>query len=228
MGGLSYEQTKIVVLKIADFHARWWEETNLTSMPWLSVFGAPAARQNFIKMYRDAWDSCAQEEVFRKALPDGGWETGLDICTLLPTLFDSLPNDKLTMYHRDLRADNMFFDWEKPQDPLVLFDWGLVRIGRGPNDLAPLLGYSLSVAVRQQIEKEMLKLYYDRLIERGVTGYSFDECMTDYFKALLYYSFAPFVQFQLAHDERGISLAKVSLDRMYRAVMDNNATRILS
>jgi len=227
--GLTYEQTKIIALKIADFHARWWDDENLFSFPWVLKIKEPDMAAMFIDNFRAYWNACAQIEDFRKVLPDGGWEAGLKINEQRPWLIENAPDDKLTIFHYDLRADNMFFDWDNPEDPLIVFDWSLASIGRGVSDISFLLGFSVATELRRQIENDMVKLYYEHLLDRGISGYTFDECWTDYLKGLLQKTNIPLATFSsLDHsDPRSTKLVNIMLDRLFSAILDNDATSIL-
>ncbi len=226
--GLTYQQTKIIALKIADFHARWWDDENLFSFPWLLNIKEPDRAAFFIDNRRANWDACTRIEDFRQALPDGGWEAGLKINEHFAWFMESMPDDKLTILHWDLRADNLFFDWDTPQDPLVVFDWATPSIERGARDLSFTIGFSMATELRRQVEKEIVKLYYQRLLDRGVSGYSFDECWTDYLRGLLFLTNLPLITFSRADlsNPRGTKLANVATQRCFSAVVVNDATSL--
>ena len=98
--GLTYEETKIVVLKLADFHARCWKADTLPFLSWV-----PKMKDNLVRSLstgitaRAMWDACNKLEDFRKKLPDGGWEAGLKIVEQRNWLNNNLPEDKLTLLH---------------------------------------------------------------------------------------------------------------------------------
>ncbi len=227
--GLTYEQTKIIALKIADFHARWWDDENLLSFPWLLNPKEPGLMTFASNRFRANWDACAQIEDFRKALPDGGWQAGLKIYEHFAWLMENMPGDKLTILHFDLSADNMFFDWDTPGGPLVVFDWATAAIGRGIIDLSLTLGFSMAIELRRQVEKDIVKLYHQRLLDRGITGYTFDECWTDYMRGLLLRTSRPLNTFSIVDlsDPRAKKLANIATHRLFSAVVDNDAISLL-
>lgn len=227
--GLTYEQTKIVALKLADFHARWWDAENLLSFPWMQKLRGSDLTVRLTEGFRAMWDICAQLEDFRLVLPDGGWEAGLKMYQQRQWLLENMPGDKLTIFHFDLRADNMFFDWDTPEDPLIVFDWATPTIGRGVMDLSVTLGFSIATDLRRQVEKDMVKLYYERLLDRGVSGYSFDECWTDYLRGLLEKTGLPIAGYSSKElsDPRLKKLVRIMLQRCFSAIVDNEATSLL-
>ena len=89
-----------------------------------------------------------------------------------------------TMIHSDFVPDNIFFPTSQGGVPFALTDWQMVGHGRGPYDVAMLCGL-LSPDVRRRNERELLRLYHSRLVERGVHGYSPDDCWRDYRRSLM-------------------------------------------
>ena len=92
---------------------------------------------------------------------------------------DGCPSDKLTLTHRDFQVRNLLFD-DTADDSVVVLDWGSWNLGRGPHDLAYLLGFGFSVPYRRQQEKAFLSGYYKALSRVGVTDYSLQEMYDDF------------------------------------------------
>jgi hypothetical protein len=226
--GLSREHTELITLKLAGFQARWWDSEELRALDWLPGAGAPETLA-LTDIFRGCWDACAQMPGFREALPDGGWEAGLRIREHYDWLIGSIPGGNLTIGHSDFRVDNMFFDWDTPDDPLVVFDWGAAYATRGAGDLAYLVGACVATDVRRRIEKDILRLYNTRLVQAGVSGYSEDECWSDYLRGLLIFTIILVLAYSSLDmsDPRGTELLRVGLDRWFTAIIDNDATSIL-
>ena len=226
--GLDNDQTKLVALKLADFHARWWDAEDLFSFSWIPKPKGPETMA-VIDTFRLCWDVAVQIEDFVKALPDGGWEAGLKIYEHYPWLIESVANKHLTINHLDFRVDNMFFDWATADDPLIVFDWGGVSISRCVMDLAYLLGGSVATDIRRTVEKDVVRLYYERLLERGVSGYVFDECWNDYLKGLLFFIFIGVLAVASLDmsNPRGTELLRVAIPRYFATVIDNDAISVL-
>ena len=226
--GLDAEQTKLVATKLADFQAHWWDNPELFFFPWLRKPGRPEAMA-LADIFRTCWDAAAQIEDFVNNLPEGGWEAGLKLYEHYPWLIESIPDKHLTIAHRDFKADNMFFDWTTLDDPLIVCDWGGVSISRGVIDLAYLVGSSVPTGVRRAIEKDTVKLYYERLLERGVSGYSPGECWHDYRKGLLFFTFIGLLAVTRLDmsDPRGTELLRVAIPRYIATILDNDAVSIL-
>ncbi len=143
---------------------------------------------------------------------------------------ENVPDDNMTLTHFDYRADNIFFDSENSENPIITFDWANIVITGGGLDVGYLLGGSITVDLRRQIEKEMVKLYMKLIEESGITiGLDFDELWKDYLKALLFNAWPyPLGFSQLDRSNpRAVKLFEEMGKRYYSAIIDNDATSIL-
>ena len=100
---------------------------------------------------------------------------------------------------------------------------------RGPIDLAYMFGGSLPVKMRRELEGGLVRLYHRRLLEKGVTGYSFEECWQDYLVGALLYAYIPPLAFASldTSDKRGKGLGAVLARRHFTSIVDNRATDLL-
>lgn len=69
---------------------------------------------------------------------------------------------KWTLNHGDFHHKNIL--WDTKQNRIVLIDWELTGIERGPVDLAVFMGIMMDTEIRKAHEAELLLLYYERLI----------------------------------------------------------------
>jgi hypothetical protein len=67
-----------------------------------------------------------------------------------------------------------------PGEPVVVFDWQAVRLGPPLVDACIYLGGCLPEAERQRAERDLLRVYHDDLLTRGVTGFTFDDVWQSY------------------------------------------------
>ena len=225
--GLDYELTKQVALMVADFHAHWWDTEELKSLTWMSGPGSPEAMA-LIDTYRGGWDFSIKSEMFTEALPEGGLEVGQKLHERYASLIEYAATDKLTITHFDFRVDNLFFDFENKENPIIVFDWGTASKYRGVIDLSYFLGGSVTVDLRRKIEKDIIKLYHQRLLEKGVSGYSFDECWEDYLMGTVIYAYLPVLAFSSLDmsNERAKELGKLIINRHFTTIVDNDAISI--
>ena len=65
------------------------------------------------------------------------------------------------------------------QTPIII-DWQTAGIGSPMTDIARWLTQSISIEQRRDHELDLLKRYHDRLLEKGVTGYSYKKMLQEY------------------------------------------------
>ena len=226
--GLNYEQTKQAIKNIADFHARWWDAPDLFSFDWMAKPRGENAMA-LIDTFRDSWVLATKSKEFLEILPESGREVGEEIYKHFPWLINSgRDDDNLTIAHYDYRADNMFFDTENSENPIITIDWTSPVVTGGIQDIAYLLGTSIEIDLRRKIEKEMIRFYLKRLEENGITSYDFDMASHDYLRILIFYAYLSplgYVKGDLS-DPRGSELFKVIANRIYGAIIDNDATSV--
>ena len=225
--GLSHEQARQVARMLADFHAYWWDRENLLSFPWMPTNKGPIA-WTLVDAFRGYWDVSIQIPEFVAALPEGGYEAGTKLRESYQWLIESGPDDHLTISHFDFRVDNLFFDTGDAEKPVIVYDWQASNINRGVIDLSYLLGGSLTIELRRKIEQDIVRLYHDRLLEKGVSGYSWDDCWEDYRKGTLIYAYIPVLAYATLDrsSERAQQLAPLLTRRHFAAIVDNDATSI--
>ncbi len=225
--GLDYEQTKQAINSSADFHARWWDAPDLFSFDWMAK-PRDETSMAFIDTFHNSWDLAIKSEKFHEFLPEGGLEVGEKIYKQFSWLMDDVPDENLSIAHFDYRADNIFFDSENSENPVIIIDWGSALVSRSILDVAYLLGTSIKIDLRQKIEEEMIRFYINRLEENGITSYDFDMAWYDYLKSLMIYAYLPplgFTQLDMS-DPRAIELGKAYSSRLFGAIIENDAMSI--
>jgi len=226
--GLDIKVSELIAVKLADFHAAWWDKRGLSSFTWLPRPRGPNM-QSTVNILRTTIETCGKSHEFINLLPQGGWEACRKISERANLLVQSVTDDNLTIIHSDFRSDNLFLDNSTPADPLVVFDWQMVQISRGVFDLSYLFGASIDTELRRKIEKNIIKMYHERLQHNGVKGYSFDECWADYLKGWLIYTYILTMAFASLDNSnaRAFEVVKRSEARWFSAIVDNNAISVL-
>lgn len=176
--GLTSDEAARLIDGLADLHLAHWE-TDL-DLDWLATpgegvytqvvsgmvaAGAPAVRATF--------EGEVDEQVlaaFEAIVPR--WAQVLEHCVEGPQ----------TIVHNDCRLDNVFFDGDTP----VLIDWQLVARSRGTHDVANLLAGSMDSGQLRDSWEPLLRRYHARLLDGGVSGYSWSDCREHYRRSTLY------------------------------------------
>ena len=85
----------------------------------------------------------------------------------------------LTLTHGDAHPWNFLFP-RAGSGPAYLFDWQVWHVDVGARDLAFLMALHWSPARRHELERDLLRRYHGGIVQRGVSGYSFDDLLLDY------------------------------------------------
>lgn len=173
--GADRETSRAVIENIAKLHAKWWNSDRLLELDWAKWVVNEMSMEQALEMF-----NVSMKEVEET----GKFDEYPEIKRLMPMLppllkFDPEPPLPFTLGHGDLRADNII----KPSangGRFAVIDWQLCGIEDPVRDIVYWMVMSLSIEERRATEKELLKLYHDRLLEYGVKGFSFSKFMNAY------------------------------------------------
>ncbi len=165
-------QCEQVVDTLARLAAYWWNDKRLgTSMGRLpdqkTVFNGD---EDWFAAFADELGEALWPErraIFEQALAAS------------PHLHERLLGGNLSLIHGDAHAWNFLY----PIDPMgaaVLVDWESWDADIAVFDLAYLITLFWFPAHRARMEKPLVRRYHERLVEYGVSGYSWDDCWYDY------------------------------------------------
>ena len=226
VAGCSLDQAEIAVSHIANFHATWWEKPQLEEISWLTdVDFDPVALSDA----HDRWwpDFLRQAE---HRLPDPIKEIGERLGQHRANIMRHLGTSPRTLLQGDYHLDNLFFGTPEGGLPFAVVDWQRMGRGRGVGDVAEFLGGSLQPDDRRAIEMDLLRAYHQILVDNGIQGYTFEQCLHDYRLSLLLRFGAlistiaamPFTREQIQiHID-------ILLPRNSAAILDHNAGELLA
>ena len=145
---------------------------------------ADAATPEIIRTYCQYWRKTLLPQFADKAqdeLPQEIFDFVLHTINSWERLYAERIKDNkaLTLLHGDLHHWNLFYPKNPEIDGLYFGDWETYKRGIGPYDLCYLVGGDSSPQ-RHEIEKDLLRYYYDGLVDGGVLGYSWEGCVYDY------------------------------------------------
>lgn len=164
----------------AQLHAAWWESPHLDDLTWLRPLNNPAYMA-VGDQYTQSWPVFA--EMFASA-PAAALEVGERIGAQLPASYDwVMSNRPTTLAHTDFRLDNFFFG--RPGAPVTVIDWQLTVRSVGAGDIAYFIVQSLTTEMRREHGEALLRRWYQGLVDRGVTGYSWEDAQADFHEGVM-------------------------------------------
>ncbi len=175
VAGTSRETSRMVIENFAKLHAKWWNDNRLDDYDWAKWLINETPMEDGLALL---------QENMARVEADGSFDAYPEmkrLMPLLPPLFrmDPAPPYPFSLAHGDLRSDNIVRAGPDGGEFCVL-DWQLAGKGDPINDIARWMAQSISIADRKETEQELLKLYHDKLIEHGVTGYSYKAFINAY------------------------------------------------
>lgn len=224
--GATLEQATTTIDALAGLHATWWESDELATLDWLPVPNAPEYQAAVPDIYRAGLPVLTDEWADR--VPAATIELAHRLEPNFEELMHRTAAKPHTFVHADTRLDNLFFARDGSGD-VAFIDFQLALRGRGVSDLAYLLGTSAPLEVSGPNWERLLRRWHDRITELGVQGYSWDDALTGYREAALYYlvgAMSLIAAFDTGND-RGAAMAEAYVTRLCHHVVDCDAHLVL-
>jgi broad specificity phosphatase PhoE/thiamine kinase-like enzyme len=173
--GTSKETSRQVIEHFAKLHAKWWNSDKLANYDWAKWLINEMSMDEGLARLRESIEQAEETGTF-DAYPEMK-----RLMYLLPPLFrmQPAPPYPFSLTHGDLRSDNIIQPSANGGEFCVL-DWQLAGKGDPANDIARWMAQSIAIEDRKETEQELLKLYHDKLLEHGVTGYSYKKFINAY------------------------------------------------
>ena len=221
--GCSQAEAATTVLNMAPFHAAWWGKVDTPHLEWIPYINDPV--HHFAESaYNDGWENFTRN--FGDRLSPRAMAVAERFKTKIIATEDMLASAPLTIAHGDLRYDNLFF---AADGGMAVADWQIIVRAPGAYDVGYFLSQSVNPEDRSACEMDILRRYHERLLEHGVTGYSFDQCFDDYRSAAMFCLAYPVNMggnLDLAN-ERGVELATAMLDRSIATILDLDCDQMI-
>jgi thiamine kinase-like enzyme len=158
--GATPAQARATVRWMARFHAAWWGSPELQRLDWVPT--TAQMQQGTKASIEQSWPRFV--DTFAAELPPKAvsWVEQIIPHFGEPRFTVDCPE---TLAHYDLRLDNVFFD--EAGDALVI-DWQAAAVSHGMYDVAYFVVGSSPTKQRRAMERELVSLYRDVLVDADV------------------------------------------------------------
>ena len=170
--GCTLDEARLALINLAGLHGPRWCDPSLRDIPWMNQQTAEGAA-----FYGDVLAGAVAtfNQRFAHLLPAADAEMFTTIPARLGEWMMTRP-ERFSTIHGDYRPDNLMF---LPDGSAVSpVDWQ--TLGLPGRDVGYFLATSIDPALRRSHEHELVSIYHEALLARGVTGHSFEECFEDY------------------------------------------------
>ena len=176
-----------VVGELLKYHVRWWNDSRLDKSPFLARLGGPLrmAQAGLPENVRANCEECVGH--LQTFVAKAGDELEHEWVDTMEKVIDRYADvflarveggKHLTLLHGDSDLGNLYYPKDTKRDRLILFDWETYKRGLGAYDLAYMLVHG--TAGRREIESPLMDLYYEKLMEAGIGGYTRDDFEYDF------------------------------------------------
>ena len=170
-----------VVTSLAQFHATFWNSPPDFIIPQ----NEPRLTLTGVAM-KGSWNKFVSR--LHDRLPQDILKRGLSLHKIALKIQDRLSTGPQTITHGDCHLENMFFIISKQtkdgvgvDDKVGLYDWQLMRRGRGMLDIANFIAGSLTIDEETHgLEAFLVGIYVDKLKNLGIMGYTHEDAWLDY------------------------------------------------
>ena len=180
MEGLAVSDAERLMEVLADMHAQFWNAPELDG-EWLAEPAEGVYAGMIVQLVTSGVE--ALRERYAGRVPDGVLEGVAETAPRWGEVLQRCAEGPKTLVHNDCRLDNAFF---REDGHPVLVDWQVVARTRGTQDVGNLLAGSMDADDLRANWESLLRRYYDRLRERGVSDYPWEECVRHYRQNILY------------------------------------------
>jgi beta-phosphoglucomutase-like phosphatase (HAD superfamily)/dTDP-glucose pyrophosphorylase len=181
-----------IIDRMAKFHAKFWNRPLQSGFPQLKTSMDPTFRPFCYDHICASWDAFVIK--WEKMLTLRQLELGLQIKARFLDIQERLSQKNTTLVHGDIKSPNIFYDIENDNEPIFL-DWQHCMIGKGAQDLAFFIIESFDMDKLDLFYPIFKNYYYCKLMEYGVSQYSYDDYDADLRDALCYTPFFTAVWF---------------------------------
>jgi hypothetical protein len=218
--------TLLAVDQAARLHAAHWNDASLADLSWLNHM-TPERLGDWHELFRHAWRTLLErdEVVLEPELIEVGDRLGdSDLAGWISTY-----GGPLSLTHADFHLTNLLFTHDASgRREVVIVDWQMAMCAPPLIDVAYLLG-RMPTETRRASERTIVGAYHQRLIDVGVTSYSWEACWEDYERCLWFgivSAVAASAAYSMSGDEVRRYTTKVA--RYLGQALDRNSLRFLS
>ena len=216
---------KAALTELVGLHAPSWCDQSLRGLTWLRD-EALAQSSATMDMYRAQLDGFI-ERFAPHLTEDEQWiikQVGAVESSPLASNFPEV----FALIHVDYRLDNLMIDRSNGGCKITALDWQSITLGAPMNDVAYFVGAGLEPEVRRPVEEDLVKGYYQDLINAGVQDFDWETCWQNYRRgAFAGFAVTVIASMLVQRTERGDEMFATMARRHARHALDLNAQEFL-
>ena len=220
---MSYQQVEKVVTQLAALQSMYWDNDRLAALDWM-----PTGNNWEEAFDDDYWASFV--ENYGSVFGEAGIAAGETFRHQIHWIEQELHKAPKTICHYDLREDNMMFGPVGTSDEFILLDWQAALQFCGVYDVVRLMAGSETALQRRGHHLEILRCWYQALLDNGISTYPYEQALRDFKLCALSFCTIP-VYFHKpclgSAEERAPKLIATIAERAFATVVELDAVSVL-
>jgi hypothetical protein len=161
----------------AGIHAAWWGDPMIDTLDWPNGTKAVPPQLDVDALYQMFWPAFCDR--YGDRVNDDMRIVGEAFLGKINAHYEARQSPRC-LTHNDFRPDNMLFDLNDCDQPIVIVDWQTTGIGVGAADIAYFAGTSFEAEHRREIEPLLLAQFKLGLLHNGVSAEDISNIEADY------------------------------------------------
>lgn len=185
--GPPIEELRSSVVWLATFHAAWWGTGEASDFHPLQDDDLQLADKGY---FHEMWSKISD------CFGNGDREACEEILLHWKLIIAAQAHRPKTLCHGDFHPNNIFLPNSVTGRPKAI-DWQFCHVGLGISDLADLMTLYVHPHLRKSSEFDMIRIYWETLVQAGVEKYTLEECIADYMMETCKNVLMPFFQLKI-------------------------------
>jgi hypothetical protein len=216
---------KAALTELVGLHAPSWCDQSLRGLTWLRDEEL-AQSSATMDMYRAQLDGFI--ERFAPHLTEDEQWIIKQVGAVENSPFTASFPEPFSLIHVDYRLDNLMIDRSGGSCKITALDWQSITLGAPMNDVAYFIGAGLEPEVRRPVEEDLVKGYYQDLVNAGVQDFGWEACWQNYRSgAFAGFAVTVIASMLVQRTERGDEMFATMARRHARHALDLNAQEFL-
>ena len=216
---------KAALTELVGLHAPSWCDQSLRGLTWLRDEEL-AQSSATMDMYRAQLDGFI--ERFAPHLTEDEQWIIKQVGAVENSPFTASFPEPFSLIHVDYRLDNLMIDRSGGGCKITALDWQSITLGAPMNDVAYFIDAGLEPEVRRPVEEDLVKGYYQDLLNAGVRDFGWEACWQNYRRgAFAGFAVTVIASMLVQRTERGDEMFATMARRHARHALDLNAQEFL-
>jgi beta-phosphoglucomutase-like phosphatase (HAD superfamily)/choline kinase len=188
-----------IIERLAQLHSKFWNKDLQKNFKELKKHNDNMFNPKWNNFIREKWPYFKNK--WQSILTENNIQKAQYIVNNFQNIQNNLSDNNLTLCHGDVKSPNIFYEkLENNYEPYFI-DWQYICIGKGVQDLVFFMIESFEISVINKYKIIFKDYYYIKLLENGITNYSYEDYNIDFNNSICYFPFFVAIWFGTVNDD---------------------------